>query len=326
MNAFPERGTSFKVDNRAIDPTHVWIVPVRVMRQPPHLPNLPSLRAFEAVGRLQSFRAAGQELLITQSAVSHHIRNLETDLGVRLFVREARGIRFTLEGERYFQSVTEALTRIALATEQVRTTVARGKRVLRLSVLPSFGRFWLAPRLPTWAQDHPDIDLRIDPSLALSDVSKGECDLAIRYGIGPWPGCNGRLLVPERLSPIVSQAFAKTLPPAPTLDDLASAPRILNSTTSDWERWRETSVTSPWRGGDSHLTEYGLVVDTVLAGHGLAMGRLWLLSDLLRTERLLTPLADIAAPSSFGYWLLKPLRSTNPAGDVFERWLVSQID
>ncbi|PPD13669.1 MAG: LysR family transcriptional regulator [Methylobacterium sp.] len=295
------------------------------MRQPASLPNLASLRAFEAVGRLQSFRAAGQELLITQSAVSHHIRNLETDLGIRLFIREARGIRFTPDGERYFRAVTEALSGIARATEQVRTAVRRGKQVLRLSVLPSFGRFWLAPRLPAWAKEHPEIELRIDPSLALSDVSQGECDLAIRYGIGPWPGCDGGLLVRERLSPVVSPAFAGTLPPAPTWEDLARAPRILNATTSDWEHWLETSAGKAWKGEDHHLTEYGLVVDTVLAGHGLAMGRLWLLSDLLRTQRLVAPLADVAAPPDFGYWLLKPRQPSNPAGQIFEEWLVRQI-
>lgn len=295
------------------------------MRQPTSMPNLPSLRAFEAVGRLQSFRAAGQELLITQSAISHHIRILESDLGIRLFIREARGIRFTVEGERYFEAITEALTRIAQATEQVRTALRRGKQVLRLSVLPSFGRFWLAPRLPAWAKEYPEIELRIDPSLALSDVSKGECDLAIRYGTGPWPGCDGRLLAPERLSPIISQAFAKTLPDAPTLENIAKAPRILNATTSDWEHWFAASGGTAWKGGDSHLTEYGLVVDTVLAGHGVAMGRLWLLSDLLRTEQLALPLKHVASPPDFGYWLLKHRQLSNPAGKVFEDWIVRQI-
>ncbi len=295
------------------------------MRQSASLPNLLSLRAFEAVGRLQSFRAAGQELLITQSAVSHHIRILESDLGTRLFIREARGIRFTPDGERYFQAITEALSQIARVTEQVRTAVRRGKQTLRLSVLPSFGRLWLAPRLPAWAKEYPEIELRIDPSLALSDVSKGECDIAIRYGTGPWPGCKGHLLTPERLSPIVSQAFAKTLPDAPTMEHLANIPRILNATTSDWEHWLATSKAAPWHGNDIHLTEYGLVVDTVLAGHGLAMGRLWLLSELLKTEKLVAPLADIAAPPNFGYWLIQPRRPSNPAAKLFEEWITKLI-
>lgn len=295
------------------------------MRQPPDLPNLSSLRAFEAVGRLQSFRAAGQELLITQSAVSHHIRNLESDLGIRLFVREARGIRFTHEGEQYFEAASEALTRIAQATARLRTSSRQAQQKLRLSVLPSFGRYWLALRLPAWAKEHPEIELSIDPSLALSDVSKGECDLAIRYGTGPWPGTTARLLVGERLSPIISPTLAATLPTSPCLEDLERLPRILNSTTSDWDRWRAKSGSSSWPGGESRLTEYGLVVDTVLAGHGLAMGRLWLLSELLRTQRLVIPLTDIISPPDFGYWLLKPRQIANPAIEQFESWIVKHL-
>jgi len=295
------------------------------MRQPPDLPNLPSLRALEAVGRLQSFRAAGDELLITQSAVSHHIRKLETDLGVRLFVREARGIRFTHEGERYFHSVAVALDQIAHATREVRIRVAHGKRRLRLSILPSFGRFWLVPRLSAWSKDHQDIELSIDPNLALADVREGDCDLAIRYGTGPWPGVKARLLRKEYLSPILSPTLAARLPSSPGFEDFTRFPRILNAKASDWERWRAKAGSADWPGGDTQLTEYGMVVDAVLAGHGLAMGRVWLLSELLRSNRLVMPLSEIAKPPRLGYWLLRPHQIPNAAADQFEDWILRQF-
>lgn len=291
------------------------------MRRRPDLPNLPSVRAFEAAGRLRSFHAAGDELSITQSAVSHHVRRLEGELGVPLFVREARGVRLTAAGSQYFETVSRVIAELSQATVTARRASHAGRSSLRLSVLPSFGRYWLVPRLETWRAAHPEIELEIDPSLTLADLTLGEVDLAIRYGRGRWAGAKAALLVNERLSPVVSPALFATLPSLPSFDDIQDIPRIVNSSRADWEEWRHGSGSARWAGGDVRLTEYGLVIDSVLAGHGVALGRLWLLRDHLKSGQLVQPIDEAARPGDLGYWLLRDAANSNPAARIFEDWI-----
>lgn len=295
------------------------------MRQPPDLPNLPSLRAFGAVGRLQSFRKAGSELFISQSAVSHHIRRLEDDLGVKLFVREARGIRFTEAGASYFESISAALAQIADATAVLTESHRRRSKTLRLSILPSFARRWLMPRLPDWTAEHPDIDLIVDPSLRVADIQAGEADIAIRYGMGNWPGMKATLLLAEQLSPVLSPRLAASLPASPSYADISCLIRIVNSRTTDWDVWLQHAGVTGWRGAETQLTEYGLVIDAVLAGHGVAMGRLWLIDGHVADGSLVMPLSQIARTKRLGYWLVRSGRETSAAMDAFEGWILREI-
>src|SRR5689334_6587002 len=148
----------------------------RAVRSSSALPPLLSLRAFAAVARLLSFRRAGEELLITQSAVSHHIRELEQNLGVKLFIRKARGVDLTPEGLEYFEFVRQAFDLIADGTSHLRRRAMKSR--VRVSLLPSFAANWLVPRLRRFNESHPDIELVLDPTLRLTDFADGETDLA----------------------------------------------------------------------------------------------------------------------------------------------------
>jgi len=157
------------------------------MRSTRPLPPLVSLRAFEAAARHLSFSLAAQELFVTQSAVSHHIQKLESELGVALFDRLTRAVALTDAGQAYYAKVHAAFELLRQGTHETRPQVdARAK--LQVGLLASFATRWLAPRLQTFALAHPRIDLQLRPDIALADVSGGEVDMAIRYGRGRWPG------------------------------------------------------------------------------------------------------------------------------------------
>ncbi|GAB3116921.1 LysR substrate-binding domain-containing protein [Novispirillum itersonii] len=292
------------------------------MRSSPTLPPLPALRAFEAVGRALSFRKAGEDLLISQSAVSHHIARLEADLGVTLFIRHARGVTFTPDGERYFQAVTAAFSGLAAATAALRPAAARP---LRLSVLPAFARIWLVPRLADWTRRAPETGLDINSTLAVADVAGGEADIAIRYGSGPWPGVSARLLLPERLAPVISPTLAARGPVLTAPADLLRHTLLTNLRPSDWQSWAASTgldlSTARWL----QLTDYTLVMQAAQDGLGVAMGRLELLSAPLATGALRPALPDLPTVPGAGYWLVTARGGTpHPARARFLRWISGQ--
>ena len=202
------------------------------MRSSTTLPPLQALRAFEAVARLMSFRRAGEELLITQSAVSHHIRQLEEFLGLPLFVRKARSIALTPEGEDYRARTTDAFRLIAAATADLRGRSRRN--VVRISLLPSFAANWLVSRLHGFQSLHPDIGLELDPTLRSADIAAGEADIAIRYGDGNWPGVDVRLLMAEQLSPVISPALLQSDKTIETPQDLLRHTLLFARKPVDW--------------------------------------------------------------------------------------------
>src|SRR5215471_3858561 len=150
------------------------------------LPSLNGLRAFEAAARHMSFTQAAAELNVTQTAISHLIRRLEQEIGVKLFVRQNRGLALTAEGRDYLPGVRSAFQDLRLATE--RLLRKDDERVLTLSTLASLAAKWLLPRLASFQDKHSDVDVRITTGTALADFRSGEIDAAIRYGRGKWDG------------------------------------------------------------------------------------------------------------------------------------------
>ncbi len=290
------------------------------MRTSPILPPLPALRVFEAVGRLMSFRKAGEELLITQSAVSHHIRQLEAALGARLFTRRPRGIDLTEEGRRYHAATVRAFAEIAAATAALRAEA--GRTAVRVSLLPSFAANWLVARLASFQAGHPEIRLELDPTLRLVDLAANEADLAIRYGDGNWPGAEPQLLMEERLAPVASPALAAGLAAAP---DLLRHPLLLTQNPTDWQIWADAAGLDIAKATTLQLIDYNIAIQAALDGQGIAMGRLLLLRDHLRSGRLVQPFPEIAISPKAAHWLLLPRGGASPGAARFARWLLAQV-
>lgn len=170
------------------------------------LPPVTTLQAFEAVARRRSFAVAAAELHLTASAISHQVARLEADLGVRLFDRNAHGVRLSDAGKRYLDRVSGALAAIATATEDLRKGLGNS---LYVHSAPSLASLWLMPRLRGFAQAHPEIALNLSAAHTHSDFALGQADIDIRYGVPQWGDLVVEPLFEERIVPLASPAFVR---------------------------------------------------------------------------------------------------------------------
>src|ERR1700744_2768978 len=166
------------------------------------LPSLNGLRAFEAAARHLSFTNAASELNVTQTAISHQIRRLEEELGIRLFIRQNRALALTPQARDYLPGVRAAFNDLRLATD--RLLRKDNEHVLTVSTLASLAAKWLLPRLSAFQEAHPGLDVRITTSTALVDFRDGDVDAAIRYGRGHCPGVRADWLTADGLFPVCS--------------------------------------------------------------------------------------------------------------------------
>ena len=142
-----------------------------------YLPPLNALRAFEAAGRHQSFTGSADELNVSHAAISRHVRGLEKQLGVQLFKNVARGVVLTEAGHGYLKEITPALDRISQASEHLR---CRADGNLSISCESTFAMKWLMPRLGSFRNQYPEIDVTLVSSNSYADIGNNEFDLAVR--------------------------------------------------------------------------------------------------------------------------------------------------
>jgi LysR family glycine cleavage system transcriptional activator len=290
------------------------------------LPPLSSLRVFEAAARHGSFRKAADELNLTASAISHGIQTLENWLGVELFHRESRGLRLTDAGEVYAPLVSQALSVLAKATEQLPGRAATG--TLSLSCAPTLANRILMPRLPRFVAQFPDIRLTIDTSHRLVDLTLDDFDIAIRPAPAKKPAPNWTLLATETLVPACSPGLKEQFAGMRLADLLSRAPLIhVTSVSADWSHWFRTSGLEIPTSIDD-----GLRVDTLqmafeaaISGLGIVLGRRPLIDEDIAAGRL-APLAPEAIPSGSGYWLVtSETEFQKPEVKQFRRWLLAEL-
>src|SRR6266513_1541685 len=160
------------------------------------LPPLNALKAFEAAARHDSFTRAAEELCVTQGAVSHQVKALEVELGIKLFNRERQRLIITEAGREYLSVLRDALDRIAVGTDRLIQRQSSG--VLTVSTSPDFAAKWLVNRLGHFAEQHPSIDLRVSATLHQVDFAREDVDLAVRHGDGNWVGLGVTRLCAEQ--------------------------------------------------------------------------------------------------------------------------------
>ena len=291
------------------------------------LPSLNGLRAFEAAARHLSFTAAAGELNVTQTAISHQIRRLEEELGVRLFVRQNRSLALTPEAREYLPGIRAAFNDLRLATD--RLLRKDGDRVLTVSTLASFAAKWLLPRLSSFQQAHPDIDVRITSSTRLVDFRRDDVDAGIRYGRGHWPGLRADWLTADELFPVCSPALLKGDRPLQSPQDLAHHTLLHSSGgyDDDWRLWL-TAAGQPSDISKQPGLSFDLILMTVQAaidGLGVAMGRTSYVEGDIAKGRLVVPFT-IALPADAGFYLVSPqARAESAKLSAFRQWLLSSI-
>jgi LysR family transcriptional regulator, glycine cleavage system transcriptional activator len=286
-------------------------------------PSLSALRAFETAARTLTFTGAAEELNQTQGAISHQVNMLEARLGLKLFLRDARGLRLTEAGQKYLPLVRDALDRLRTAEELIRPI---NLSVLTVTMSPSFASKWLVPRLGRFSVTHPNIDLRIGASLHHVDLTREDIDLAVRHGSGDWPELHVTRLCAEELFPACSPSLLRTSPPIRTPADLAGHVLIHDRSRQRWRDWLVAfGVECPDTERGPVFDQTAFAIDAAVSGQGIALARTALASLDLIAGRLVRPLAE-AMPAEFTYWILCR-KSIADAEKItqFRSWLLDQV-
>ena len=298
-----------------------------VAKMPARLPSLNGLRAFEAAARHLSFTVAASELNVTQTAISHQIRRLEEELGIRLFVRQNRALALTPEARDYLPGVRAAFNDLRLATDRL---LRKGDdHVLTVSTLASLAAKWLLPRLSRFQESHPGIDVRITTSTGLVDFKSGNVDAAIRYGRGLWPGLRADWLMADQLFPVCSPALLTGNRPLRCPEDLRDHVLLhtSNANSDDWRLWL-TAAGLPTDLSKQPGVTFDLIFMTVQAaidGIGVAMDRTSYVEADIAKGRLVVPF-KITLPADAGFYLVSPeARADSPKLAAFRQWLIASV-
>lgn len=280
---------------------------------------LPALGVFATAARHLNFARAAEELHLTASAVSHHIRKLEAQLGAPLFQRHARGVLLTAEGRRLADAATAAMADLeAVAT--CLSPAAQGTP-LRVSTLRSLSYCWLLPRLPRFRRAHPHVRLDIQTDSAFSRFDSGGPELGIRYGLGHWPGLTAHLLMQDELFPVASPA----LPEAIALRDaagIATLPLLDDLSPQGWPEWfRAAGVRGPVPPPQITFNDSTDAMRAAVYGMGAALARTHIAQPYLQRHELVS-LPGPALKARYAYYIVHPShRMPGPAAQSFIDWL-----
>ena len=288
------------------------------------IPSLNSLRAFEAAARHLSFTRAAAELHVTQAAVSHQVKHLEEALGVQLFKRLNRALLLTDAGQVYAPELNAAFDQIQAATARIQH--ASTTKPVTVTALASFSARWLVPRLGRFRQQHPEIELLIDPQNQLVDLRHSHADIAIRYGTGHYPGLVTERFFTEDLFPVCSPALLESGDnPLRVPEDLAYHHILHDDGHNDWRTWlRAAQVEGVDANKGTVFTDSGMLIQAAMSGQGIAMARGVLVNDELQSGALVRPF-DLGLPSEYAYYVVAlPERLQLPRVAKFKDWLLSE--
>jgi LysR family transcriptional regulator of beta-lactamase len=276
---------------------------------------LNALRAFEVSARHLSFTRAAQELHLTQTAVSQHVKNLEQRLGRPLFRRVPRGLMLTDEGLALLPTLVDTFARVSATLESFKTSHKR--EVLSVGAVGTFAVGWLMPRLRDLQARHPFVELRLFTHNNRIDLAAEGLDCAIRFGDGQWPGLQTRHLLAAPLAPMCAPALAHRIR---TVSDLGRETLLRSYRADEWAQWFEAAgarlplLTGPVFDSSQVLAE------AAAQGAGVALLPVPLFSRDLQGGRLVR-LFDVEVDVG-GYWLTRlKTRRKSAAMKAFQDWL-----
>ena len=292
------------------------------------LPPLDPLVAFEAAARLLSFTRAGEELHLTQAAISQQIRNLEESLQVKLFTRSHRAVQLTNEGREFQHTVSAILRQLAGATMDIQNVEFTEELVIGCD--QSFATFWLNPNLPSLRSDLPDVSLRLIVSDDEAESLGNEVQISILHGDGNWTGLHCERLFEEEVFPVCSPDFPLKGKDETWVDWLLQAPLIdLADSQWNWMNWRlwlsGNDIDQPLANRRLQINTYPLVIDAACAGQGLALGWRYLVDDLLAEGKLQRPLKQ-SLKTDYGYYLVwRESAAESTTSKRFRDWLTARF-
>lgn len=265
---------------------------------PRKIPSTRMLLAFEAVARHSSFTKAAAELCLTDGAVSYRVRELECMLNLALFERHTRSVELTVDGHRYLDIVRAVLKQLHDAFPD-----SLDRPSVRISVLPSFARFWLIPRLMSFNQHNSRVILEIDSTTRLARLERDECDIAIRFCRDVEKGISSRKLMDDRW---LAVAHPELIPgdKKNLINEIFSTKTLLEHARQSWSPWFEAAgVKQPKSPNSMVFTDTALIIEAALEGQGIALVRWSLVNDLLQDGKLIM-LGNIFIESHSSYFLM----------------------
>jgi LysR family transcriptional regulator, glycine cleavage system transcriptional activator len=288
------------------------------------LPPLNALRAFDSAARHLSFARAAEELDVTPGAISQQIRVLEDFVGQPLFRRMGRSVELTDPGRAAAPALREAFEKLHDAARLLHLPLRRGR--VAVSAAPSFAAKWLVPRLESFQERHPDVEVWVSADMAVVDFAVDDVDVALRYGAGLYSGVHCERLLSESVVPVCS----------PSLQERLKSPRDLagvtllhdgapenDPTCPDWAMWlkaRGVEGVDPRPG--PRFNQGSLAIEAATAGRGVALAKRAIAQSDLDAGRLVIPFADEGSPVAFAYHLVWPRgRTLSPAVKAFIAWV-----
>jgi DNA-binding transcriptional LysR family regulator len=293
----------------------------------PRLPSLDLLKGFEAAARLLSFTKAGEELYLSQSAVSRQIQELEEQLGLPLFERRHRALELTEAGKALYVASAQVLATMHAVTGRLRA--GRGRQTLAVTTTQSFASLWLIPRLGSFTRMHPELDVRISAETRVLDLERDGLDLAIRHGPAVLAGPHALRLFGERVFPVCSPKLMKD-PKRPLLEPADLRHHVLLQYDDPdgrhpwlhWKTWLEIERLTDLRpAGKLVFSGYEQIIPSAIAGHGVALGRSPLVRKLLATGELVAPFKSTADPARAYYAIVSKNSAGRPEVAGFVAWL-----
>lgn len=295
----------------------------------PFIPSLQSLLAFESAARHLSFTRAAQELSVTQTAISHQIKALEERLEIKLFTRKRNTLALTPAATEYLRSVSEAISMLAIASDNTRKKVVN--TVLVIACLPAYAVHCLIPRLPDFQRQHPDITVHLSTSANFDEFDNNTHDVAIRYGSGRWSGMRTDLLHGEAFFPVCSPQLLDSIgTEGSEAERLARFVRIRTYFYSlyqdDWPAWLDAAGHSHVRfAGESVFQLQFTSQAAAVEGMGLAIGRTPLVNRELARGTLVAPFGTRVASSSSYFLTSTVAKAKLRRVELFREWALANL-
>lgn len=270
---------------------------------------LNALRVFESAARLMSFTRAGEELGLTQTAVSYQIKLLEDTIGEQLFLRRPRQVSLTEAGERLAPRIAEAF---AIMGDALATLHDTSEGMLIIHSTATFASRWLARHLGSFQLENPSIAVRLETSQEMIDFSKTEADVAIRTGKGDWPGLKTHFLEKSHFTPMLSPQLAATIGGVKTPADILKL-RIIDPGDPWWKIWFAAAGMPDVDLGGRPVSRFGaqaFEAAAAIAGQGVAILKPEFYADDVTLGRLIQPF-DVLSDDGSDYWLVYPQARRN---------------
>ena len=283
------------------------------------LPSLAALRAFEATARAGSLTGAAKALNVTHAAIAHHLRGLEGELGRGLVVREGRGIALTAEGRALADALSDGFGTIADGIARLRAEDEA--RPLSVSLTPAFATNWLMPRIGDFWSRHPGIALNIAPSLDLVDLGRDGVDVAIRFGVAPWPPYDARLLTDDAFW-VVARPDLLEGREAGCLADVADLTWLVDRNLREWHDLLAAEGLDIANLTVTRLNMNGLVLSALKEGLGVSLQSRSLVARDVGEGRL-TRVCTLRR-EGLGYHVVTDPRRPSERVRTFARWLTAQ--